>query len=116
MGVAPAWATGQRRDQSPATRSAIAVVERDRTFSGAHGPLVKLNPLAAWSGDEVRTYMRLQGLPEHPLYADGYRSIGCAPCTRAVAPGEHARAGRWWWENGIEKECGVHATPRLVAI
>jgi len=104
------WMSGLRRRQS-AGRANTSPIELDHR----HGGIVKLNPLAAWSGDEVRTYMRLEGLPEHPLYAHGYRSIGCAPCTRAVAPGEHARAGRWWWENGIEKECGVHATPRLVA-
>ncbi len=56
-------------------------------------------------------YTREHGLPVHPLYSDGYASIGCAPCTRAVLPGEDPRAGRWWWEDGVDKECGLHFTP-----
>jgi phosphoadenosine phosphosulfate reductase len=103
-----AWATGQRRDQSPATRSAIAVVERDRSFSGRSGPLVKLNPLAAWSSAEVWRYIRDEGVPYNALHTKGFVSIGCEPCTRPPRPGEHERAGRWWWEEATQRECGLH--------
>ncbi|MBV9948921.1 MAG: phosphoadenylyl-sulfate reductase [Myxococcales bacterium] len=104
-----AWATGQRRDQSPATRAAIAVVERDRTFSGEGGAaLVKLNPLAAWTSAQVWQYIREHGVPYNPLHERGFVSIGCEPCTRAVLPGEHERAGRWWWEESTKRECGLH--------
>ena len=109
LGTLSAWATGQRRDQSPATRSAIAVVERDRTFSGKDGaPLVKLNPLAAWSSAQVWQYIRENGVPFNQLHERGFVSIGCEPCTRAILPGEHERAGRWWWEDATKRECGLH--------
>ena len=102
-----AWATGLRRDTS-ATRAATPLVARDE----AHGGILKLSPLAAWSRAEVLAYAEAERLPMHPLYAKGYTSIGCQPCTRAVAPGEDERAGRWWWESGGERECGLHhATP-----
>jgi len=94
-----AWATGLRREQS-ATRARV------RKFEEAEG-LVKLSPLADWSAAQVEEYTRAHGLPVHPLYARGYASIGCAPCTRAIQPGEDERAGRWWWEQG-HKECGIH--------
>jgi phosphoadenosine phosphosulfate reductase len=104
-----AWATGQRRDQSPATRSAIAVLERDHTFSGLEGAaLVKVNPLAAWTSANVWQYIRDNGVPFNPLHERGFISIGCEPCTRAVLPGEHERAGRWWWEESTKRECGLH--------
>jgi phosphoadenosine phosphosulfate reductase len=103
-----AWATGQRRDQSPATRSAIDVVERDRSFSGASGPLVKLNPLAAWTSAQVWQYIRDHRVPFNELHAQGFVSIGCEPCTRPPRPGEHERAGRWWWEDATKRECGLH--------
>jgi phosphoadenosine phosphosulfate reductase len=103
-----AWATGQRRDQSPATRGAVPVCEIDRTFSGASGPLVKLNPLAAWTSADVWQLLRDEGVPWNPLHERGYVSIGCEPCTRAVLPGEHERAGRWWWEETTKRECGLH--------
>jgi phosphoadenosine phosphosulfate reductase len=74
----------------------------------AAGPLYKLAPLADWSDADVENYTRAHNVPRHPLYAQSYRSIGCAPCTRAVAAGEDARAGRWWWETDVEKECGLH--------
>ncbi len=106
-----AWATGQRRDQSPATRSAIAVVERDRTFSGARGALVKLNPLAAWTSARTWQYLRDEGVPFNSLHERGFISIGCEPCTRAILPGEHERAGRWWWEEATKRECGLHVGP-----
>jgi phosphoadenosine phosphosulfate reductase len=107
-----AWATGLRRDGGPA-RADTEMVERD----AAHGGIVKINPLAYWSRDQALAYVREHGLPLHPLYQQGYTSIGCAPCTRAVEPGEDERAGRWWWEAPIDdtgagaadaKECGLH--------
>jgi phosphoadenosine phosphosulfate reductase len=104
-----AWATGQRRDQSPSTRSAIAVLERDRTFVGLDdGPLVKLNPLAMWTSAQVWQYIRDNGVPFNSLHERGFVSIGCEPCTRAIMPGEHERAGRWWWEESTKRECGLH--------
>ncbi len=108
LSVLRAWATGQRRDQSPATRGAIAVVERDRTFLGAEGPLVKLNPLANWTSGQTWQYIRENGIPFNPLHERGFISIGCEPCTRATLPGEHERAGRWWWEDTTKRECGLH--------
>jgi phosphoadenosine phosphosulfate reductase len=98
-----AWITGLRRDQW-ATRTNIRKIEIDHD----HGAIVKLNPLAEWTEEEVWDYIRERDLPTHPLYARGYTSIGCAPCTRAVAPGEASRAGRWWWETNAPKECGIH--------
>ena len=103
-----AWATGQRRDQSPATRAAIAVVEHDRTFSGKAGPLLKLNPLARWTSAQTWQYIRDNGISFNSLHERGFVSIGCEPCTRAVLPGEHERAGRWWWEESTKRECGLH--------
>ena len=98
-----AWVTGLRRDQW-ATRTNIRKVEIDHD----HGAIVKLNPLAEWTEDEVWDYLRENDVPVHPLYAKGYTSIGCAPCTRPVAAGEPKRAGRWWWESNAPKECGMH--------
>ena len=69
---------------------------------------MKLNPLAEWTEEEVWDYVREHDVPYHPLYDQGYTSIGCAPCTRAIAPGEADRAGRWWWETNAPKECGIH--------
>jgi phosphoadenosine phosphosulfate reductase len=105
-----AWATGQRRDQSPATRSAIAVVEPDLTFPGLSGPgsLVKLNPLARWTSAQTWDFIREAHIPYNPLHERGFISIGCEPCTRATLPGEHERAGRWWWEDSTKRECGLH--------
>lgn len=102
-----AWMTGQRRDQSP-TRSDVHAVERDLVRRGAAGELVKFNPLAAWSLSEVWRYIREQALPYNALHEQGFISIGCEPCTRAVRPGEHERAGRWWWEEATQRECGLH--------
>jgi phosphoadenosine phosphosulfate reductase len=98
-----AWITGLRRDQW-ASRSDIRKVEIDHD----HGAIVKLNPLAEWTEEEVWDYVREREVPYHPLYNRGYTSIGCAPCTRAIAPGEASRAGRWWWEQNAPKECGIH--------
>jgi phosphoadenosine phosphosulfate reductase len=99
-----AWVTGQRREQA-VTRRNLPVVEIDE----AHGKILKLNPLAGWTEQEVREYVRKRGLPVNRLHDIGYPSIGCAPCTRPVAPGEDPRAGRWWWERPEHKECGLHA-------
>ncbi len=98
-----AWITGLRRDQW-ASRSDIRKVEIDHD----HGAIVKLNPLAEWTEDEVWDYVREHDLPVNPLYAKGFTSIGCAPCTRPTAKGEDLRAGRWWWETNAPKECGIH--------
>jgi phosphoadenosine phosphosulfate reductase len=104
-----AWITGQRRDQSIGTRGEVAVVELDAAFSTEVRPLVKFNPLAAWSSAAVWDYIRANEVPYNPLHARGFTSIGCEPCTRAVLPNQHEREGRWWWENAADKECGLHA-------
>lgn len=98
-----AWITGMRRDES-VTRSELAFVEKDE----AHGGIVKINPLAAWTADDVRAYLHKHSLPYNQLLDRGYPSIGCACCTRAIEPGEDPRAGRWWWELPEHKECGLH--------
>lgn len=95
-----AWAAGLRREQSE-TRADVRKVEE---IDGR----IRLCPLADWSSEQVDRYIRENDVPVHPLYARGYTSIGCAPCTRAVALGEDQRAGRWWWEQQIRKECGIH--------
>ena len=97
-----AWVTGQRRAQST-TRAELHVQEDD----AAHG-MVKFNPLADWSEEDVWNYIRANDVPYNALHDQGYPSIGCAPCTRAINPGEDVRAGRWWWENPDSKECGLH--------
>ena len=97
-----AWITGLRAAQSP-TRRDLQVLEYDK----AHG-LIKINPLVDWSDEELASYAARHQLPLHPLYEQGFTSIGCAPCTRAIKPGEDIRAGRWWWENPEHKECGLH--------
>jgi len=97
-----AWITGQRREQS-SNRAELA----EREFDAAHG-LEKFNPLAAWSGVAVWEYIRTHDVPYNRLYDQGYRSIGCAPCTRPTLPAEDLRAGRWWWEQPETKECGLH--------
>ena len=104
-----AWITGQRRDQS-LTRSELAEVELDGVFTGKHADgLYKFNPLAHWSSSQVWDYIEAHDVPFNPLHAKGYLSIGCEPCTRAVLPNQHERQGRWWWEDGGKKECGLHA-------
>ena len=95
-----AWATGLRREQSE-TRAAVPKAEE-------LGGRVKVNPLADWTAAEVEHYILENGVVVHPLYQCGYASIGCAPCTRAVEPGDDPRAGRWWWEQESRKECGIH--------
>lgn len=97
-----AWACGLRRTQA-VTRADIKKLEWDE----ANG-LVKINPLADWTQEQVWDYIRGNNIPYNPLHDQGYASIGCAPCTRPVAPGEDIRAGRWWWEDPEHKECGLH--------
>jgi adenylyl-sulfate reductase (glutathione) len=104
-----AWMTGQRRDQSP-TRTSVAVVEADSNV-GSAGPLLKWNPLALSTLADVWEYIREHEVPYNPLHDRGFVSIGCAPCTRAIRPGEHERAGRWWWEEATHRECGLHLDP-----
>jgi phosphoadenosine phosphosulfate reductase len=97
------WITGLRRDQW-ASRAEVRKIELDHD----HGGIVKVNPLADWTKDEVWDYIRANDIPYHALYDQGYTSVGCAPCTRAIQPGEPDRAGRWWWETNAPKECGIH--------
>jgi len=99
---ADAWVTGLRRSQSP-TRAGTTPVERDPAHDN-----VKINPLVRWSEDDVWSWIREHQVPYNALHDQGYPSIGCAPCTRAIAPGEDIRAGRWWWENPELRECGLH--------
>ena len=105
-GVA-AWITGLRREQS-FQRGGLEPFEWDP----ANGGLVKVNPLVHWSLDRIWAYVRARQVPYNPLNDQGYPSIGCAPCTRAVQPGEDERSGRWWWEQPEHKECGLHGQPR----
>ena len=102
-----AWVTGLRRAQS-VTRTDLPL----REFDPTHG-LVKFNPLADWSEEEVWAYVRERDVPYNALHDRGYPSIGCDPCTRAIRPGEDIRAGRWWWESKDSRECGIHVSPSV---
>ncbi|MEJ2199464.1 MAG: phosphoadenylyl-sulfate reductase [Desulfuromonadaceae bacterium] len=97
------WITGMRREQS-VTRQGLEAIETDQT----NGGLLKINPLLDWSDAQVWDHAKARCLPINRLHRQGYASIGCAPCTRAIEPGEHPRAGRWWWEQPEHKECGLH--------
>lgn len=97
-----AWITGMRRSQS-VTRAELPVSEWDDD----HG-LQKFSPLTDWSNGNVWAYLRANDVPYNKLHDEGYASIGCAPCTRAITMGEDIRAGRWWWEDPENKECGLH--------
>jgi len=103
-----AWLTGQRREQA-ATRLNLPERERD-----SEREMAKYNPLAQWSWSEVVAYAARFEIPQSPLYARGYVSIGCEPCTKAIRPGEDPRAGRWWWESQDSKECGLHTNPTTI--
>jgi len=103
-----AWMTGQRADQNPATRTSLPVVQEDPAFNGSSDVLVKFNPLSHWTSAQVWDYLKEHQVPTNSLHEQGFRSIGCAPCTRAVRPDQHEREGRWWWEDASKKECGLH--------
>ena len=103
-----AWITGQRRDQSP-TRGAVPVSQVDPVFKGLDGgELMKFNPLANVSSNDVWFAIRALNVPFNPLHERGFVSIGCEPCTKAILPSQHEREGRWWWEEATKKECGLH--------
>ncbi|MEI6306865.1 MAG: phosphoadenylyl-sulfate reductase [Deltaproteobacteria bacterium] len=97
------WVTGMRRQQG-VTRVDLKAIAEDTL----NGGILKINPLIDWNEERVIAYFSERNLPVNRLLLEGYRSIGCAPCTRAVREGEDARAGRWWWENPENKECGLH--------
>jgi thioredoxin-dependent adenylylsulfate APS reductase len=103
-----AWITGLLRSQG-GSRIKTPKVAIDETHQG----LLKVNPLADWDEGQVWAYLKANDVPYNALYDQGYSSIGCAPCTRAIEPGEDARAGRWWWESGSPKECGIHLSPAM---
>ncbi|TCR66215.1 phosphoadenylyl-sulfate reductase [Bosea sp. BK604] len=96
------WITGLRADQS-AARGGVQLAEAD-----AERGLIKFNPLLDWSREQALAFARSEAVPLNPLHEKGFVSIGCQPCTRAIAPGEPERAGRWWWEDDAAKECGLH--------
>jgi phosphoadenosine phosphosulfate reductase len=96
------WITGLRAEQSD-NRSSMSMLEWDEAKK-----ILKFNPLIDWTFADLESYLNTHKIPQNPLHKKGFVSIGCAPCTRAIAEGEHPRAGRWWWENS-QKECGLHA-------
>ncbi len=104
-----AWITGQRKDQSQDTRQAVPEIQIDTAFSTDNHQLVKFNPLLNWSSAQVWDYIEAYQVPYNDLHEKGFISIGCEPCTRTVLPNQHERVGRWWWESGAKKECGLHA-------
>jgi len=101
------WITGLRREQA-VTRADTALLEID----GTQGGILKASPLASWTEKMVYDYASANNVPVHPLHRRGFPSIGCEPCTRAIVDGEDIRAGRWWWENPDQKECGLHPATR----
>ena len=103
LATCDAWITGLRRDQV-VTRASVKKVDVDAD----HGGIVKINPLADWTWEQTMDYVKKHKVPYNVLHDQGYPSIGCAPCTRAIKPGEDFRAGRWWWERPEQKECGLH--------
>jgi len=101
-----AWITGVRREQA-SSRQHMQSIEDDQSFG-----IKKINPLLAWSEKEVWQYIKDNEVPNNALHAQGFPSIGCAPCTRAITVGEDPRSGRWWWEQeDAIAECGLHASP-----
>jgi phosphoadenosine phosphosulfate reductase len=98
-----AWVSGLRRDQG-ITRADTPKVEIDYI----HGGLVKVNPIADWTREQVLAYVQAHNVPTNRLHAEGYPSVGCEPCSRAIRPGEDERSGRWWWEQPETRECGIH--------
>jgi phosphoadenosine phosphosulfate reductase len=102
LACAEAWITGLRADQS-AQRAGVAMLEHD-----AERGLLKLNPLFDWTRDAILAFATRNAVPINALHSRGFASIGCAPCSRAIAPGQPERSGRWWWEDDAKKECGLH--------
>ena len=96
------WVTGLRAEHSP-DRQDLLPIEWDES-----NQVIKYHPLLHWTTDEVKKYINQHNIPYNPLHDRGFVSIGCAPCTRAIKPGEDFRAGRWWWEDTSKKECGLH--------
>jgi len=106
LGDLDGWISGLRKDQTE-VRSTVKMLELDE----AHGGIVKVNPVIDWTWDDVWSYIRKNDLPYNSLLDRGFPSIGCEPCTRAIKPGDDLRSGRWWWERGEHKECGLHIGP-----
>ncbi|ORU91948.1 MAG: phosphoadenosine phosphosulfate reductase [Cycloclasticus sp. symbiont of Bathymodiolus heckerae] len=104
------WITGQRKDQSKATRNSLKVAEIDSAFTGENGDLFKFNPLCDWTSENVWSYIRALDVPYNKLHDSGFISIGCEPCTRPTLPHQDPREGRWWWEEAESKECGLHTS------
>ncbi len=102
-----AWITGQRQDQSP-TRADVPQQQPDTAFGTDAHAVTKYNPLANWSSTQVWDYIRENDVPYNELHDRGFQSIGCEPCTRPIGPNMHERAGRWWWEEATQRECGLH--------
>jgi thioredoxin-dependent adenylylsulfate APS reductase len=98
-----AWVAGLRREQGVTRQDAVKV-----EIDPAHGHRVKINPLADWTGEQVWAWVRDHNVPVNRLHREGYPSVGCEPCSRAVQPGDDIRSGRWWWENPDTRECGIH--------
>lgn len=105
LGTLDGWITGLRREHAE-SRKGAEIFEID----GQHGGILKINPIAYWTWEQVWKYIKENDLPYNKLLDMGYPSIGCAPCTRAVKAGQDARAGRWWWEENTHKECGLHVS------
>ena len=106
---AAAWVTGLRRAQSEG-RADVPLAAWDEEFK-----LIKLNPIADWPLERIESYVQEHAIPINPLHGQDFPSIGCAPCTRAIRPGEDVRAGRWWWERDWGRECGLHSAPNKQA-
>lgn len=109
LATVDAWITGQRKDQSVDTRQDIPEVQEDSAFSTPTHTLIKFNPLLNWTSAQVWDYIEAYQVPYNSLHQQGFISIGCEPCTRAILPNQHERVGRWWWEDSTKKECGLHA-------
>ena len=107
---ASGWITGLRAEQSP-DRALLDFVVVDQAYG-----VLKINPLYDWTRDRLVAFVQAHEVPYNPLHDRGFLSIGCAPCTRAVAPGEPERAGRWWWEQSDRRECGLHRSPEGSAV
>jgi len=103
LGTLDGWITGLRSDQTQ-NRNAAAKIEIDEQHNG----MLKINPIIDWTWDQTLDYIKQNDIPYNKLLDKGFPSIGCEPCTRAIKPGENLRAGRWWWENDSERECGLH--------